>query len=153
MDEQKDWRAKMNTLLYILPLVLVIISNIIYHLISKSTSTTVNPFAALAVTYGTAFLGSIMLFLLTKKTTIYEEMINLKMTNYLMGFVIIGVEGGYMLMYKKGWEVSKCSLVTNICVAIILLFIGIFLFHEKINSRQIIGLIICLIGIILINIR
>ena len=139
-------------LYYILPLILVIVSNIFYHLISKSTSTTVNPFAALAVTYCTAFWGSIALLLITKKSTIYEEIINLKITNYLMGIVIIGVEGGYMLMYKKGWEVSKGSLIANICVAVILLFIGFAFFHEKMNFKKIIGLIVCIIGIVLINI-
>lgn len=69
-----------------------------------------------------------------------------------MGLVIIGVEGGYMLMYKKGWEVSKGSLIANICVAVILLLIGIAFFHEKMNFKKIIGLIVCIIGIVLINI-
>ncbi|MDE6662882.1 MAG: EamA family transporter, partial [Lachnospiraceae bacterium] len=71
----------------------------------------------------------------------------------LMGLVIIGVEGGYMLMYKKGWEVSKGSLIANICVAVTLLFIGIALFHEKMNLKKIIGLIVCIIGIVLISIE
>ena len=123
-------------LYYIMPLILVIVSNIFYHLISKSTSTTVNPFAALAVTYCTAFWGSIALLLITKKSTIYEEIINLKITNYLMGLVIIGVEGGYMLMYKKGWAVSKGSLIANICVAVILLFFGFAFIHEKMNFKK-----------------
>ena len=57
----------MNTVYYIAPLVLVIISNTLYHLISKNTSVSVNPFVALVVTYGTAFLGSIVLLFVTKK--------------------------------------------------------------------------------------
>ena len=76
-------------------------SNTLYHTISKSTSSSVNPFAALIVTYGMAFLGSTVLFLLTKKTTVWEELSNLKTANYIMGLVIIGLEGGYMLMYQK----------------------------------------------------
>lgn len=69
-----------------------------------------------------------------------------------MGLIIIGVEGGYMLMYKKGWEVSKGSLIANICIAVILVFMGTAFFHEKLNITKMIGMIICIIGIILVNI-
>jgi len=69
-----------------------------------------------------------------------------------MGLIIIGVEGGYMLMYKKGWEVSKGSLIANICIAVILVFMGVAFFHEKLNITKMIGMIICIIGIILVNI-
>ena len=142
----------MNILYYIAPLILVILSNTMYHLISKSTPTTVNPFAALVATYGTALIGSMIVLLITKKTSIYEEMSNLKIANYIMGLIIIGVEGGYMLMYKNGWEVSKGSLIANIFIAIILIFIGALFFQEKLNFTKIIGMIICLIGITLVNI-
>ena len=63
-----------------------------------------------------------------------------------MGLIIIGVEGGYMLMYKKG------SLIANICIAVILVFMGVAFFHEKLNITKMIGMIICIIGIILVNI-
>ena len=142
----------MNILCYIAPLILVIFSNTMYHLISKRTPATVNPFAALVVTYGTALVGSVVLLLLTKKASIHEEISNLKAVNYIMGLIIIGVEGGYMLMYKKGWEVSKGSLIANICIAVILVFMGAVLFHEKLNITKMIGMIICIIGIILVNI-
>ena len=69
-----------------------------------------------------------------------------------MGLIIIGVEGGYMLMYKKGWEVSKGSLIANICIAVILVFMGAAYLHKKLNITKMIGMIICIIGIILVNI-
>ena len=142
----------MNIFYYIAPLILVIFSNTMYHLISKDTPTTVNPFAALVATYGSALIGSIILLLITKKTSIYEEMSNLKIANYIMGLIIIGVEGGYMLMYKNGWEVSKGSLIANIFIAIILIFMGTVFFQEKLNLTKMIGMAICLIGIALVNI-
>ena len=141
----------MNNVYYIAPLVLVIISNTLYHLISKNTSVSVNPFAALVVTYGTAFLGSIVLLMITKKASIYTEMANLKAANFILGLIIIGVEGGYMLMYKNGWEISKGSIMANISIAIILLFIGSMFFSEKINLVKVIGIIVCLVGIALVN--
>lgn len=121
----------MNILYYIAPLILVVFSNTMYHLISKNTPATVNPFAALVATYGSALVGSIILLLITKKTSIYEEMSNLKIANYIMGLIIIGVEGGYMLMYKNGWEISKGSLIANIFIAIILIFMGAVFFKKS----------------------
>lgn len=141
----------MNTLFYFAPLMLVVLSNTIYHLISKTTSTAVNPFAALVATYGIAFLGSMILFLITKKATIVEEISNLKISNYIMGLVIIGLEGGYLLMYQKGWEVSKGSVIANICVAIILLLIGAISFQEKMDLTKVIGIVVCFVGVFLIN--
>ena len=54
-----------NGLSYVAPLFLVILSNTAYHLLSKTTSAQLNPFAALTATYGMSFLGCIALFLLT----------------------------------------------------------------------------------------
>ena len=91
-----------------------------------------------------------MLFV-TKKAGICEEMASLKAANFILGLIIIGVEGGYMLMYRNGWEISKGSIMANISIAIILLFIGSMFFHEKINMIKVIGIIVCLLGIALVN--
>lgn len=141
----------MNNIIYIAPVFLVVICNTLYHLISKNTSTELNPFAALLITYGVAFLGSAILFVLTKKDTCMAALSELKISNFLMGLVIIGIEGGYLMMYQKGWELSKASLVSNICISIILFLIGTLAFQEEFSLRKIIGLFICIIGIFIIN--
>ncbi|MCI8956010.1 MAG: transporter [Eubacterium sp.] len=141
----------MSNIYYIAPLVLVIVSNILYHLLSKNTPTQGNTFAALMATYGVAFLGSAILFFLTRKESFVAMFSQVKLGNFIMGLVIIGVEGGYLLMYQKGWEISKGSLSANICIAIILFIIGILFFRETVSLKRIIGLIICIIGIIVIN--
>lgn len=92
------------------------------------------------------------MLLITKKASIYEEMANIKALNFILGLIIIGVEGGYMLMYKNGWEISKGSIMANISIAIILLFIGSMFFHEKINLIKVIGVFVCLAGITLVNV-
>ena len=88
---------------------------------------------------------------INKKTTVYEEIQQLSIANLLMGLVIIGVEGGYMLMYQKGWEISKGSLIANISIAVILFFIGKMFFNESVSIQKILGIIACIIGIFLVN--
>lgn len=136
---------------YFLPLVMVICYNLGYHLLSKSLPSNINPFIGLSATYGVAFLGSLLLFAITKVTIYSNQKVNINMYNLLLGIVIIGVEGGYMLMYRAGWEVSKASVVANIVLAILLLFIGAIVFHESVAVKKIAGIILCVLGIALIK--
>ena len=136
---------------YFLPLVMVICCNLGYHLLSKSLPSKINPFIGLSATYGVAFLGSLLLFAITKVTIYSNQKVNINMYNLLLGIVIIGVEGGYMLMYRAGWEVSKASVVANIVLAILLLFIGAIVFHESVAVKKIAGIILCVLGIALIK--
>ena len=136
---------------YFLPLVMVICCNLGYHLLSKSLPSNINPFIGLSATYGVAFLGSLLLFAITKVTIYSNQKVNINMYNLLLGIVIIGVEGGYMLMYRAGWEVSKASVVANIVLAILLLFIGAIVFHESVAVKKVAGIIFCVLGIALIK--
>lgn len=136
---------------YFLPLVMVICCNLGYHLLSKSLPGNINPFIGLSATYGVAFLGSLLLFAITKDTVYSNQKVDINMYNLLLGIVIIGVEGGYMLMYRAGWEVSKASVVANIVLAILLLLIGTIVFHESVDVKKIVGIILCVLGIVLIK--
>ncbi|MDX8417601.1 MAG: EamA family transporter [Absicoccus sp.] len=132
---------------YFLPLVIVIFCNIGYHTFSKSLPSNINPFIGLAATYGVAFVGSLFLFLLTKDTLYFNQKVNINKYNLLLGIVIIGVEGGYMLMYRAGWEISKASVIANIVVAILLLVMGAIVFHESVDLKKVVGILFCLLGI------
>lgn len=89
--------------------------------------------------------------LLTKKASVLDELAQIRPLNFLLGAVIIGVEGGYMLMYRNGWEVSKGPLAAYICTAVILLFCGVFLYHEAVSLKKLLGIVFCMIGIFLVN--
>ncbi|AGF56925.1 drug/metabolite transporter (DMT)-like permease [Clostridium saccharoperbutylacetonicum] len=136
---------------YLTPLLVVIICNVCYHLISKSISGTTNTFIALFITYGVACLISAFGFLVTSKNYFITEVTKVNVSNVLLGLVVVGIEGGYILMYRSGWEISKGSLIVNMCVAIILLIVGILVFRDGITIKKIIGVALCIIGIFFIN--
>lgn len=138
-------------MIYFLPLFLVVFANTSYHLVSKTVSSTANTFLLLAITYGVAFLNCIGLYFLTKEQSIHKDVSNLQWGSFLLGFIIIGIEGGYMWMYKNGWDISKGSLYANIGVACILFLIGYYFFHEQMNLYKLMGLLVCLLGIGLMN--
>jgi drug/metabolite transporter (DMT)-like permease len=75
----------------------------------------------------------------------------LNWTSFLLGFAIVGLEVGYIYLYRAGWNIGIGSLVANIILAIALIGIGVLFYKEQINFQQIIGLVLCIGGLILIN--
>lgn len=136
---------------YVMALVIVIFCNLFYHILSKSIPSNTNPFIGLTATYGVAFIGSMILFWLTKDSIYANEKNSINIFNLLIGLVIIGVEGGYMLMYRAGWEVSKASVCANIVLAVLLLIVGVGIFNESIDVKKIIGVVLCILGITLLK--
>ena len=129
---------------YFAPLLLVIAANTCYHFISKSTSSQVNPFLGLVGAYGVSLLLSTVLFFVTKTESLAAEISKLQPA-------VLGMESGWILMYRNGWEVSKASVIANICVAMILLAIGVLVFREALSLKKVAGLLICVVGVALIN--
>ena len=71
----------------------------------------------------------------------------------MLGLTIIGLEAGYLFFYRAGWAISVGSLVCNIGLAVILLFVGMLAFRETIAPHQLLGALCCLAGLFLINWR
>lgn len=138
--------------MYVLSMVLIVVSNILYNICQKSTPAKVAPFAALFTTYLTAALICILMYFMSKPDkSLWESFKDLNWTSLVLGFSIIGLELGYLLAYRAGWKISVGSLVANIALAIALIPIGILLFKEGFEFNKFLGVIFCLIGLVLIN--
>ncbi|WPC43368.1 transporter [Clostridium sp. JS66] len=98
----------------LMPLLVVIICNVCYHLTSKNMSNTSNPFIGLIATCGVACFISIITFLITSKSNLTMEISSINISNILLGLLVVGIEGGYIIMYRLGWEISKGALISNI---------------------------------------
>ena len=133
------------------PIALVVVSNCMYNICTKSTPSQANAFLSLSVTYLIAAVFSLLIFLFTPgKGTLGAELKQLNWTALVLGIVIVGLEIGYICIYRAGWNVSIGSLVANIWLACALLFIGLLLYHESISPKQIIGIVICAFGLFLV---
>lgn len=69
----------------------------------------------------------------------------------MLGVAIVGLEFGYIMAYRAGWNISVGSLVANIILAIVLIPVGIFFYKEGFDLNKVFGVILCLAGLILIN--
>ena len=111
------------------PIGLVVLSNVVYQICAKSVPDGLNPFAALTVTYLVgAAVSAVLFFVLGKQSNPIKELSNLNWAPFVLGFVIVGLEVGFIYAYKAGWTVSTAALVQGVALAIILIFVGFLVF-------------------------
>lgn len=134
------------------PIALIILANVFYHVSTKEIPSTVNPFASLTITYLVGAVASgILYFVLSKGGNIIAEYKNVNWSSFVLGLAIVGLEAGSIYMYKAGWNISSGELVYSILLAICLCVIGIVAYHEHLTASKIAGIVICLVGLFLIN--
>jgi drug/metabolite transporter (DMT)-like permease len=135
------------------PILMVILSNTFYNICMKSMPSDVNPSAALMVTYFVAGIISAAIFvIMAKPSNVMAEMTLINWTSVILALAIVGLEVGYVFVYRAGWTVSTASVVANIGLACVLLLVGYFLYKENVSLNQIAGIIVCMFGLVLINI-
>ena len=131
------------------PLLLIIISNCFYNICTKSIPEDADAFGTLVITYiAGALIAFVMFWTHSGGFSISR---NFNWPSVILGFAIVGLEAGYVYLFRAGWQISKGSLTANICLAIVLLFVGFFMYGEKISLRQIIGALVCMAGLYMIN--
>ena len=134
------------------PIALIVLSNVFYHLCSKSTPADINPFAALTVTYAVGALASALLFYtLDGGDSLLREYRALNWSSFVLGLAIVGLELGTIYMYKAGWDISTGQLVYSSILTAILVFVGYLLYHEAITLTKLAGILVCMLGLYLIN--
>ena len=133
------------------PLLIVVGANTIYNISTKATPSDVNAFASLATSYFIAMLGSVVMFFFTADSK--NLLVEISKTNWsalALGIAIVGLEFGYICIYRAGWKIGVASLVANISLACVLLLVGLFVYKEVITLKQLLGMGICAIGLMLI---
>ena len=133
------------------PLLLIVTSNCFYNICTKSMPSNANAFASLTVTYlAGAVLSAILFMAGSGGAHIGEELAKTNWTSLVLSIAIVGLEAGYVFLYRAGWKVSVGAMTANICLAIALLAIGALLYKESITPRQVLGICVCGVGLFLI---
>ena len=139
---------------YVWPLGLVVLSNVFYQICAKSVPEGMNPMASLTVTYSVGAVVSVILyFALNRNANIVSEFSKVNWAPFVLGLVIVGLEIGYIYAYKAGWQVSTAQIVQSAVLAVILIFVGRMLYKESVTWNKIAGILVCLGGLGLINMK
>jgi len=135
-----------------LPLFLVVLSNVVYHICAKSTSKEINTFASLSITYAVGAIASILIYFVSQKNgSLIAEYSKLNWSSFVLGFAIVGLEAGFILMYKVGWDISVGQTVQSAILAVALIAVGFILYGESFSIKKVLGVGICLAGLYLLN--
>lgn len=139
---------------YIWPIALVVLSNTLYQMCAKGVPANVSPFASLTVTYLVgALFTAIMHFLTHPGENLFKQVTQMNWAPYVLGLVIVGLEVGWIYAYKAGWQVSTGSIVQAAFLAVMLIVVGALVYREAITWNKIVGIVICLIGLVFINVK
>ena len=139
---------------YVWPIALVVLSNVVYQICAKSVPKGIDPFASLTVTYliGAA-ASAILYFLLNRGGNLIREYGKLNWAPIILGIVIVGLEAGWLYAYKAGWQVSTGFIVQSAFLAVVLIFVGYLLYHEALTWNKLVGVAVCLAGLVFINLK
>lgn len=133
-------------------LALTVLANVLYHLVQKVIPGNVNPMLSLTATYLVAATASILLLpLFPLQGSLGAEIRKISWPSLGLGAVIVGLELGFLLAYRAGWNISLASLVANTTVALLLIPFGLLLFKEHLTPLNIVGMILALAGLVLVN--
>ena len=139
---------------YVWPIALVVFSNTLYQICAKSVPKEIDPFASLIVTYLVgAAASAVLYFALRSEGNLVKECGKLNWAPFVLGIVIVGLEAGWIYAYKAGWQVSTGFIVQSAFLAGVLLFVGYFLYRESLTWNKLVGVVLCLAGLVFINLR
>lgn len=139
---------------YIWPIILVIIANVMYQIGAKEIPSEMDGLATLTITYAIATLMTLVIFLVSAGTGfngLIEEYSKANWAVIMFGVSAVGLEVGYVFAFKLGWEVSLAYVIQSAALSAMLLFVGYILYSEAITWNKLLGIVICVAGLIVLN--
>jgi drug/metabolite transporter (DMT)-like permease len=135
-----------------LTMILTIVSVTFYQVFQKEISAQVNPFASLIITYLVAIIISLIFWwVYPGGVSILESIKSANYASYLLGITIVGIELGFLLIYRAGWKIGVANIFSSSVSAVLLLFIGMAVYREHLTLTKLLGIGLCIAGLMLLN--
>jgi multidrug transporter EmrE-like cation transporter len=144
--------GKRKMFLFYFSITLAIVSSALYHFTAKSTPSHVNFTVSLLVTYAVAFAVTLLGFFFFPATNgVLAELKQLNWASFGLAVAIVGIEFGFLLTYRAGWHLGIAAVVVNVVASLLLVPVTILLFKDKISWVNILGILVCLAGLVMLN--
>ena len=138
--------------LFYFSITLAIFSSALYHFVAKSTPSDVNFSVSLLVTYTVAIGVTLIITLLfPAQNGFASELKNLNWASFLLAIAIVGIEFGFLLVYRSGWNLGLAAVLVNVAASLILVPVAIFVFKDRISWVNVVGIFVCLAGLVMLN--
>jgi uncharacterized membrane protein len=133
------------------PLGLAIGGMLFYHLGQKSIPKEINPFYAMIIAYAAGIVVlTICALALSDNKSLISSVRESNWAVIVVGVAAACIEVGFLLAYRSGWRISVAAVATNVAVTLMLVPIGIVVFKDHLSLRNILGLMFCVLGLILV---
>src|SRR5687767_950875 len=120
--------------LFYFSITLAIASSALYHFTAKSTPSNVNFTVSLLVTYAVAFVVTLVgFFFFPAPNGITIELKQLNWASIGLAVAIVGIEFGFLLTYRSGWNIGIAAVLVIVVASLILVPVAIFFFKDKIS--------------------
>jgi uncharacterized membrane protein len=140
----------MRTTFY-LPLGLAVGGMLFYHLAQKSIPKEINPFYATIIAYVAGIVVlTICALMLSGNKSFISSMRESNWAVFVVGIAAACIEVGFLLAYRSGWRISVAAVATNVAVTLMLVPLGIIVFKDHLSLRNILGLVFCVLGLVLV---
>ena len=152
MDARHAMSDKPSMFLFYFSITLAIASSVLYHFVAKSTPSNVNFPISLLVTYAVALAVTwITALLFPADNGFISELKKLNWSSFLLAIAIVGIEFGFLLTYRAGWNLGIAAVLVNVAASLILLPVAIIFFKDEISWVNIAGIFVCLAGLVMLN--
>jgi drug/metabolite transporter (DMT)-like permease len=133
-----------------LPVILILVGGVVYHLAQKSTPARVDPFLSLFVSFAAAAMACLAISI-AGANSLATELRKINWTAFALAASLLAIESGYLIGYRNGLKLNITSLACNTAIAVALFAIGVIAFSEGVSPRIIVGGVLCLVGLALIS--
>ena len=138
--------------MYYISIIITILATVVYNVSQKSINQSINPFISMIITYFTAIIFSVLaLIILPIDRYIISSLKQLNWASYVLGLSALGLEIGFLYVYRSGWSIAIAPLFVSIISTIVLIIVGIFIYKTKISSMNALGICLSIVGLILMN--
>lgn len=123
-----------------------------YHVVIKLTPAGANPYLSLAVTYAVTTVTFLAVYAVSAGGAPTRAALGeLNWTAVVLGIVVVFLDLGFMMLYRGGFDVSLGQLITQSAGALLLLLIGVAFLAEKLSLVNVGGILLCVVGLWLVN--
>jgi multidrug transporter EmrE-like cation transporter len=68
-----------------------------------------------------------------------------------LAIAVVGIEFGFLLTYRAGWNLGIAAVLVNVVASLILVPVAIFIFKDRLNWVNVAGILVCLAGLVMLN--
>lgn len=137
---------------YFVPVAMVVAFNTFYQIAAKGMPSSNNTFANIVCVYLTATAASTVMFFATGHSgSLLSEIRQTNWAPFVLGLSVVGLEYGFILLYRVGWKLSLGSTVCNILLALVMLALGALFYKEQLSFGKLLGVAFCAVGLFFLN--